>query len=195
MELKNIKILGGLGGLFFILSFFVNYIIFLPSIADSSILLFLPYVSILIAISGIIFSFIAMYKISQYTQDKSIFKNFLIAFMISFFGGTIALFAGIMLVAFLINGETVFLVGMVIGFVLLYIITVISGYFYNKAFSSTAELLKYNLFKIGGKFIFWGCVATIVFIGIIGIWVGWILIAIAFFTLPNTNSKTKLHLY
>ena len=77
MDLKNIKIMGCLGGIFFLLSF-------------------LPYIGILLFITGFVLLFIAMYKISQLAPEKEIFKNFLIAFIISLVGGIIASVAGLM---------------------------------------------------------------------------------------------------
>ena len=174
MDLKNIKILGGIGGILYLLSF-------------------IPYIGLILFIAGLVLIFIAMYKISQYAPERKIFSNFLIAFIVGIVGGLIGSFIGVgsLLYSLETSGETGISLGMIFGFILIYITMIVSGYFYNKAFSSTSELLNQNLFKLGGQFIFWGSIATIILLGLVIIWVGWLLITIAFFSLPDTFSTEK----
>lgn len=57
-------------------------------------------------------------------------------------------------------------------------------YFYRQCFNLLWQYTEINLFKLAGDFMFGGAVGVILFgLGAIAILVGWILLAVAFFSL------------
>ncbi|MCS7203475.1 MAG: DUF996 domain-containing protein [Thermodesulfovibrio sp.] len=175
VQIGNEKILGGLGALFIVLSF-------------------IPYVGWILGVAGVVLLMIALNKFSQIFDDKKIFSNFLIGFLISLAGIVIAIIFGIFSFLPLLSErggyrsfESPSMVGILLAVAVMYILTVVSCYYYRQSFNLLYSYTNVNLFKVAGTFLFWGAVALIVFgLGGLGILVGWILLAVAFFTLPTT---------
>ncbi len=176
----NEKILGGLGALFVILAI-------------------VPYLGWLLWIAGMVLLLIALNKFSKLFGDKDIFDKFLRGFIISVVGGLVAIVFGIFSLIPLFMGYGArenlgtLSIGVVIAVLLIvYILTVISSHYYRESFNLLYKYTNVNLFKLAGTFIFWGAVALIAFgIGAIGIFVGWIILVIAFFTLPPTYQTSE----
>ncbi len=171
MDVKSIKTLGGLGALFLVLSW-------------------LPYLGFLLAIVGLVLLAIALKKVSDAAPERGIFTNFIIAFLVNFVGGLIAMFGGLFsMLPFMAGDENTMAIGIglgtIVAFVIGYIAFVASGYYYKKCFTDTGDVLNQPLFKTAGNVIFWGSVAGIIIIGFLVVWIGWILVTVAFFTLPD----------
>jgi len=69
---------------------------------------------------------------------------------------------------------------------LLYAITILSTYFYRESLKSITAKTTIKTFALAGDFIFYGAIGIIVILGIFAMFVGWILLAVAFFNLPDT---------
>jgi len=69
--------------------------------------------------------------------------------------------------------------------ILTYILFVISGYYIKIAFYLLAYYTKISLFKTAGLLYFISSLLLILVIGGLGIIIAWILIAVAFFTMPS----------
>lgn len=173
-NLSTPKTLAGLGSLFAVLSI-------------------IPYLGWLLAIAGWILLLVAFHQYSKALSENEIFKRFLIGFMLSIFGFFIAIYFGVfgaITTAFMGGGhEGAVAAGIGIGSLLAilvsYALTVASFYLYKQSFSLIASGLDHNLIKTAGTVLFAGAILTIIVIGILVIFGGWILSAIAFFTAPT----------
>lgn len=77
--------------------------------------------------------------------------------------GTIALTIVILIVAF------IFYVLMAMNF--------------RRAFNTLAQRSGENMFRTAGTLLWWGAILTIIFVGIILVWIAWLILAIAFFSM------------
>lgn len=176
----NEKIFGGLGAIFVVLSF-------------------VPYVGWILGIAGIVLLFIALHKFGEIFQDKNIFNKFLTGFLVSLAGIIIFFIFGIFsFIPIFINARHeagapmnfdmgMFGIWIIFAIIVFYIINIIATKYYRQCFNLMADYTNINLFRLAGTFIFWGAIGLIVFgLGAIAILVGWILLAVAFFSLPQT---------
>lgn len=170
-ELKNAKYLGGIGA---ILSVFGV----------------IPWIGWLLVLGGMILLLIAIKKIADITKEKSIFKDYLRGFIF----GSIATF-----LFFVFLGIGVFLLfkekttTRFIPTMFIYLIVVACcisyGYFIKRSFTKIAEHTKEDIFKLTGKIFYISGYLTIIFIGFFGFFIGEILEAVAFFSLPSKLSE------
>lgn len=176
-KLSNEKILGGIGSILIILGF-------------------IPWLGWVFGIAGIVLLFIAMNKLSQVFSDKNIFNKFLTGSLISIGGILIGAIMGIfsmLSLMLMMEGPRHMMSLPYFGFIILivYVLNIVGMYFYRQCFNLIKQYTEVNLFKLSGDFMFWGAVGVIVFgLGVIAILVGWILLAIAFFSIPD-NYKEK----
>lgn len=197
-NLKNIKILGGIGSILVLLAFF-------------------PEIGPLLWLAGCVFLIIAIHKISKITGERKIFINYIAAFVLNIItgllvigliiGGVISIFLGPF--SELEKGESVILKNLekenieknvedgkekikdiiktfVIGGILLtWILMILSGYFTKKSFNGIFEVTGENCFQTAGKCYFWGAILAIILIGLFIQLIANILTIVAFFSLPD----------
>jgi Predicted membrane protein len=118
---------------------------------------------------GIILILIAFHQYSQMLNKPSIFKDGLT--------WGISSFVAIILFIFSIAISPMFLFAY--GVLIFAVINL------KKALTELSITLNQNLFDMSGKFIFWGALLSIILIGLVGIFIGNILLTIAFFTAPK----------
>ncbi|HON82839.1 MAG TPA: DUF996 domain-containing protein [Caldisericia bacterium] len=211
MELKQAKILGGLGAIF-ILCFVI------------------PVIGWILSIVGFILTAIAIKEISDKVKDKPIFTNYLISIILYFVSGVTAIIGSIIFFFSAVvnnidkfknfnnwNGFNDFgirdfnffrgspeirdfltTIGSKIWILILilaiaWVIFVIAGYFTKSSFDRLVEKIKIDNFKTAGLLIFIGSILTILFgVGFIIILVGVIFEIISFFSLPDIYEETQL---
>ncbi len=211
MELKQAKILGGLGAIF-ILCFVI------------------PVIGWILSIVGFILTAIAIKEISDKVKDKPIFTNYLISIILYFVSGVTAIIGSIIFFFNAVvknldkfenfnnwNGfndfgirefnrfggfpkikEFLTIIGSKIWILVLilaiaWVIFVIAGYFTKSSFDKLVEKIKIDNFKTAGILIFIGSILTILFgVGFIIILVGVIFEIISFFSLPDIYEETQL---
>ncbi len=182
MKVGNEKILGGLGGIFLFLSF-------------------VPGIGTLIALAGYVLLLIAMYDISKVYNDQKIFNWSLMGVILSTLGFIVALFFGLLsgaasfgLLGALsgsnsMESTSVFGASLGVGTILAIIIGIalfIYAYFLMyKALRKVAEYTQISLFKLSGQLLFIGSILIFIFIGVFLILIGWLLVGISFFKLPE----------
>jgi uncharacterized membrane protein len=186
-DLKNAKILGGIGALLML----VGWII--------------PTAGFLIVLVGLVLLFIGVKNISEETKDNSIFRNYMYYFICTFFAivaiiailfVTLASVGGIEYFTFFENMDITdptaifdylspFLVGCVAAFLIGWIFIIISALYLKKSYNSITELTKVGLFKTTGLVYIIGAFTLIIGIGVIIIIIAKIMEIIAFFTLPD----------
>jgi len=172
MDISTQKMLGGIGTIL-ILS------------------VWLPAIGWLLGIVGLILLFVSMYKLSDMLKKPSIFKKFLIGFILMVINLLIAIvfgFAAFVSAFFAKDALTGIGLGTIGFFIVLYVVNVISHYLYKQAFETLALATGQNLFKIAGLLMFIGALTTIVFgLGGLLILIGYILLAVAFFIAPKVE--------
>ncbi|HOK18121.1 MAG TPA: DUF996 domain-containing protein [Caldisericia bacterium] len=211
MELKQAKILGGLGAIF-ILCFVI------------------PVIGWILSIVGFILTAIAIKEISDKVKDKPIFTNYLISIILFFVSGVTAIIGSIIFFFSAVvnnidkfknfnnwNGFNDFgirdfnffrgspeirdfltTIGSKIWILILilaiaWVIFVVAGYFTKSSFDRLVEKIKIDNFKTAGLLIFIGSILTILFgVGFIIILVGVIFEIISFFSLPDIYEETQL---
>ncbi|MCM8819823.1 MAG: DUF996 domain-containing protein, partial [Candidatus Omnitrophica bacterium] len=96
----------------------------------------------------------------------------------------------------LIFGKTIYsriAAGLFFGILLIvffiWIFLIISSNFYKKSYKLVGDYFKVDLFELSGKFLFWGACLTIVIVGLALTFISYIMLAIAFFSLPDNIRK------
>jgi len=213
MDLKQSKILGGLGAIF-ILCFII------------------PVIGWILSIVGFILTAIAVSQISKTVNEKSIFSNYLIS-IILFFASIVTAIIGAFgfVVRFILKnldkfenlnpefwdrfnkfgnrnlphlrdfpqirellsnlGNQIWILLIILAIV--WIMILVAGLFTKFSFDKISEKVKINNFKISGLLIFIGSILTILFgIGFIIILIGVIFEIISFFSLPDKYEEVQL---
>jgi uncharacterized membrane protein len=176
LDLNTPNMLGGICGIFLVIG---------PLLFSSDPIL----------IAGLILILVAFHQYSKILNNPSIFQygliwsiaSIIIAVLFIFFEGIAAsIFAGI--VASIENGDSILGMLGILGvllFLSIYGANIFAAVNLKKALKELSITLNQNLFDMSGKFIFWGTLLSIILIGLLGIFIGNILLTIAFFTAPK----------
>ena len=164
----NIKTFGGIGAIFILLSW-------------------MPYIGIGLYIIGLIFMSIALKDLSNLAPEKGILKKWLISIALIFFIAVSFILAigSIAALSNDINQDTIVGSGLAIWFLLLIVIQIVIGILYKQIFMGVYEITGENLFKTAANTFFWGGILSVILIGAFLFFIGWILVAIAFFSLKT----------
>jgi len=178
MDIKNVKVIGGIG-------------VILPFLG------FVPYLGFIFLIGGSVLQIIAFYQLGNLV-NKDIFKKWIIGYLISISSIIFALIIGILFggLSFFLKRDNLsyglsfgVFVGIAITFLLFWIGTIIASNFYKKSYILVGEYFNLDLFKMAGDFLFWGAISSIILVGFILMFVSNILLACGFFSLPSTLEK------
>jgi uncharacterized membrane protein len=89
------------------------------------------------------------------------------------------------------SGSLWTLIGAVIlALVILFVMFVIAMFFFRRSLGLLATRTKVGLFGTAGLLMLIGAVLTIIFIGLLLIWIGWILLTVAFFSVRKPSETT-----
>ncbi len=199
MDLTTSKNLGGVGA---ILMFIGPIVTFAGAWAG------------LLGIVGFILVLIALKGMADHYNESGIFNNALYGFLTGIVGGvvTVGVFIGTALTVIADLGisdwtnpnewTTAFTTeaaldalltligGIVIAFVILFVFVILTAFFYRKSLNMLSEKSGVGMFGTTGLILLIGAVLTIVFgIGLILIWITFILLAIAFFSVKTTAAE------
>ena len=196
VNISTQKMLGGIGSILILLGWMTG-------------------VGILFGVVGAVLWLIGMYQLSNILGKPTIFQKALIGFILNVAGIVIAFapFALTMVIAFplgllakilLFNltrdeildvtldisdlgfGALIVITVALIAIMVAYAIFVFGFYLQKQAYEILAQATAHNLFKIAGLLLFIGAITTILFgLGALLIVVGYIVLAVAFFTAPN----------
>lgn len=172
MEIKEAKILGGVGSILSLVGAFV------------------PKVGWIISIIGFVLLYLGYKKISEASGRSEIMSSFIIAVVLAIVASIIIAFGGIssfMGIFSIIRGGRGGLVALgIILFILAWILSIVGYYFYKRVLDTTNEVTNVSYFKTGGLLIFIGAILMIIIVGFVLILIGRIFEIIAFFSLPDT---------
>ncbi|MCL5878021.1 MAG: DUF996 domain-containing protein [Candidatus Bathyarchaeota archaeon] len=166
--------------------------------AIGALLLFLSFIPAL-GIIGIILLLIGMKGLSDYYRDESIYKSALkglifgiigiiavSAFsMLSFLGGLIT--TPVLGPLAIIGG----IIGIIVLLVVAFIFYLLMAMNFRKAFNVLAERSGENNFRTAGTLLFWGAILTIIVVGLLLIWIAWIIAALAFFSMKLAPTQPQ----
>ena len=178
-DLKKIKTMGGIGSILTLLGG-------------------LPYVGSLVYLAGEILVLIALWDLKKITQEKSIFKNYLVGVILSSVG-VIGLIIGIVLVSvglialFTREASRESFEGrgmMPLAFSVLILLFswalfVFGNYLIMKSFKKVTEVTKEEKFATAGLLYFIGALTLILLVGALISFAGMIVTIVAFFSLPD----------
>lgn len=179
MKSGNEKMLGGIGSILVILTF-------------------LPVIGWILGLVGLTLVLVAINNMSNIFNDRNIFNKAIIGVILTFISTLIFIFMFIPSVSLLFSGNNTGIglgvLGIIFSFIIAYAISVAGYYFFKQSLVLVSAYTNINLFRTAGTFIFVGALLSIIFIGFIFIIVAWIMLAIAFFSIPDeykTNIETK----
>jgi uncharacterized membrane protein len=149
------------------------------------ILSIVPEAGAVLGIIGAILLLIGLKGLATYYQDNEIYQNALM--------GVIFLIIAAIVVAVAVVGAFVFIftiVGFFVGLAVFFVGLVIAFIFYllsamrlRKTFSELAQKSGEHNFETAGTLYWWGAILTIIFVGLILIFIAWIFATIAFFSM------------
>jgi len=144
-----------------------------------------PEAGAVLGIIGAILLLIGIKGLATYYQDNEIYQNALM--------GVIFLIIAAIVVAVAVVGAFVFIftiVGFFVGLAVFFAGLVIAFIFYllsamrlRKTFSELAQKSGEHNFETAGTLYWWGAILTIIFVGLILIFIAWIFATIAFFSM------------
>ncbi|MGQ9844968.1 MAG: DUF996 domain-containing protein [Caldisericia bacterium] len=166
MDIKEAKIMGGVGAILTVLGF-------------------VPKIGLILSIVGLILIYLALKKISEATAKSEIVSDFIKAIVLSILSGIIFLFSGgaalLGIISMIRGGFGLAIILFIIG----WIVAIIGSYFYYQALNKTGESTNLNNFKTAGLLIFIGYILLIIVVGGIVVLIGKIFEIISFFSLPD----------
>jgi uncharacterized membrane protein len=165
-KLSDAKMLGGIG----------------------SILQIIPFLSIV----GYILTLIAVKFVSDEVQDSSIFSDMIYAVITGILGVALGAFVVFFGALSSIATAGVGAIGGAIGFLaIVWIALIISSIFVRRAFNKMADKLGVGTFRTAGLLYFIGALLTIVLVGVLLIFIAYILQVVAFFSINDSRSASQ----
>lgn len=167
--MKEIKTLGGIGAIL-------------------GLLIFLPYIGFVLEIVSIVLLLVAMSKLSTYYNNKEIFNKYLIGFILSIVSSVvlIILLGSAILSIFTSSQESLSILEEELTLlIIVYMLLIIGMANWKKNFSLLSNLTNINYFNTAGNLYLWGAITAPLLIGGILFIAADIILAIAFFNLPD----------
>jgi uncharacterized membrane protein len=166
--------------------------------AIGALLLFLSFIPAL-GIIGIILLLIGMKGLSDYYRDENIYRSALKGLIFGIIGiiavsafSLLNLLGGLIttpvLGAFAIVGGIIFVIVLLVVAFIFYLLMAIN---FRKAFNTLAERSGENNFRTAGTLLFWGAILTLIFVGLLLIWIAWIIAALAFFSMKLAPAQPQ----
>ena len=161
---------------------------------------FVPFLGIV----GFILMMIGLYYLANYYKDKSIFNNALYAIIFGIVGIAavgfilIALFFGGSLLGITYGGSAGitgnllgFFGGIIIALVVAFIFYILMAFYFRKTLNTLADKSGVGMFRTAGTLLFFGAILTIILVGLVLIFIAWIMATVAFFSMPSTSSAPQ----
>ena len=122
-------------------------------------------------IVGSVLLLVSFNQLSKTLNKPDMFKKYLTGFIIGFVSYIVLYVLGFFLILLLLIPA--------------YIVSIIVAYYYKQAYDMLANALNHKLFSKGARLMFIGAITTIILVGFILLFVGWVMLAVAFFTAPE----------
>ncbi len=168
---SNTSILGGVGTIFLLLGW-------------------IPYIGFIFYLAGLVMISIALKRISDMAKEKEIFKKWIISIILGFIAISLFFIAFFILIGLTnnySNNDILFGSILIIGYLIFITLQIVLGILYKQIFYGVYDITNEKLFKTAANMFFWGGILSIIFIGGILFFIGWIIIAVAFFSIKTTK--------
>lgn len=165
--------------------------------AVGALLLFLSFVPV-IGIIGIILLFIGLKGLSDYYKDPSIYGHAVKGLIFGIIGiiAVSAFSLAFSFSMFSIAPTTGGILTAIGALALIIVIIVIAFIFYllmamnlRRAFNILAERSGENQFRTAGTLLWTGAILTIILVGLILVWIAWLILALAFFSMKLASTQ------
>lgn len=179
-ELNQARLVGGIGSILLVLAI-------------------VPNVGPILSIVGLILLLLALRYVSNSVNQPGIFQNALYAVIVGIIGAVVAVaIGGVTLITTMGTGFSgpppddfgpaffSILGGIIAAVIVAWIFAVVSSLFLRRALNLTGDILGIKLFKTAGLLVLLGAALTIILVGAIISLVAYILLAVAFFQIPQT---------
>jgi len=176
MSLESGKNLGGIGALLLVIGTFV------------------PFLSIV----GIILLLVGIKNLADYYGSNDIFQDSLYACIFGIIG---IASIGIVLISFLFGAASIgassgtaffgLAVAAIIALVVAFVFYVLMAVYFRKSFDLLATKTGEGMFGTAGTLLLIGAILTIIFVGLILIFIAWILLTVAFFSIKATTAPKQ----
>jgi len=137
----------------------------------------IPFLGVLFGIVSGILLLVSFNQLSKTLNKPDMFKKYLTGFIIGFVSYIVLYVLGFFLILLALIP--------VAALILAYILSIIVAYYYKQAYDMLANALNHKLFSKGARLMFIGAITTIILVGFILLFVGWVMLAVAFFTAPE----------
>jgi uncharacterized membrane protein len=157
----------------------------------------IPTVGGVIAIVGFILVLIGMKGLAEYYRDDSIFRNTISGVVFGIVGSIALSIAGLTVVGSVALGAVGFFGGILLGLLLLAIVFIfylLMAISFRKALYALSDRSGEHLFHTAGTLMFIGAVLTIIVVGIVLIFIAWIIATIAFLSI-RTGLQPQSYAY
>jgi uncharacterized membrane protein len=166
--------------------------------AIGALLVFLSFIPVL-GIVGIILLLIGIKGLSEYYRDESIYRSALKGVIFGIIGIlAVSAFSFLTLLGGLITTPVLGFVGIIGAIVGIIVVLIVAFVFYflmamnfRKAFNALAERSGEGNFRTAGTLLFWGAILTLIFVGLLLIWIAWIIAALTFFSMRLTTAPPQ----
>jgi uncharacterized membrane protein len=155
---------------------------------------FVPFLSIV----GIVLLLVGLRDLARHYGDNRMFQDALYAVIFGIIGIVAAgvILASLFFGGLFLGGGGAFLglaAGIIVALVVVFIFYVLMAVYFRRAFDSLADKSGQGMFRTAGLLLLIGAILTIIIIGLILIFVAWILATIAFFSMtPATTPQQPL---
>ena len=149
------------------------------------ILSMVPYAGAVLGIIGVILLLIGIKGLASYYQNNEIYQNsvtgvvFYIIALIAAAAAVVALVIGFATIIGFAVGVIAFILALVIAF----IFYVLAASHLRKTFDALAQKSGEQSFATAGTLLWWGAILTIIFVGLILIFIAWIFATVGFFSM------------
>jgi len=149
-----------------------------------------------LGIIGIILLFIGMKRLSEYYNDPSIYQQAIKGLIFGIIGGIAASALSVTsLMSWFTIAPATGLLAAVGTIIITVVILIVAFVFYllmamnfRRAFNTLAARSGEHGFQTAGTLLFWGAVLTLIGVGLLLIWIAWLVAALAFFALKPTQT-------
>lgn len=175
-SLSQAKTLGGVGSILVLLGF-------------------IPYAGFVIAIIGYILTLVAIKYISEAVHDEAIFRNAIIALVVSIIAvaivGVVAAASVFSLVGLRSTGAPTggffsVVAGIIVALAVGWILLIVSAIFLRRSYDSISLKLNVGMFRTAALVYLIGAALAIILVGFLVILIAQILFIVAYFSIPDT---------
>lgn len=180
MTLESGKTLGGIGALLMVIGTFVPFL----------------------GLVGLILLFIALKRMGDYYKESGIFQNALYGLIFGIIGVislavvVLALFFGLAVIPAAPDPESwgalAFLGGIIVALVVAFIFYILTAIFFRRSFNMLSEKTGEKMFGTAGLLLLIGAILTIIVVGLVLIFIAWILVTVAFFSIKTSTAQPSV---